>query len=78
MHNDTVYLLWHTDAYEDERLIGVYRTEEDALIAMDRTKEKPGFSDEGGRFEMAKYELNPNQFLRPLSCGLGLGFIPSH
>ena len=43
---DVVYLLWHTDAHGDEKLIGVYRTEADALAAIERIKVKPGFSDE--------------------------------
>lgn len=55
---DAVYLLWHTDAYDDDKLIGTYRTERDALAAIERVKSKPGFSDEGGRFECARYELN--------------------
>ena len=58
MSTDDVYLLWHTDASDDEKLIGVYKTEADANAAINRVKEKPGFSDEGGRFECAKYPLN--------------------
>ncbi len=69
MENEAVYLLWHTDAHEDEKLIGVYRTESDALAAIERVKEKPGFSDERGDFEVAKYELNQDHwtegFVRP-------------
>jgi len=53
-----VYLAWHTDARGDEKLIGVYRTEEDALAAFERVKAKRGFSDEGGEFECVRYELN--------------------
>jgi hypothetical protein len=58
MSADVVYILWHTDAHEDEKLVGVYRTQEDALAAIERTKRKPGFSDVGGKFESCKYELN--------------------
>jgi hypothetical protein len=58
MSIDFVYVLSHIDAYEDEKLIGVYRREEDALAAIERTKGKPGFSEEGGRFITDKYELN--------------------
>ena len=69
MQNDVVYLLWHTDTYEDEKLIGVYRTESDALATMERTRGKPGFSDKGGRFEVAEYKLNHDHwtegFVRP-------------
>ena len=53
-----VFLLWHTDNYDDEKLIGVYETEEQATSAITRLKDKPGFSEPGGKFEVAKYELN--------------------
>ena len=53
-----VYLLWHTDSHGDEKLIGVYETEEQATSAITRIKDKPGFSNTGGDFEIAKYELN--------------------
>ena len=58
MSNETVFLLWHTDRDEDFKLIGVYRTEEDAIAAKERVKDKPGFSEEGGEFEIVPYELN--------------------
>ena len=58
MLTDFVFLLWHTDAFDDEKLIGVYRTEQDALAAIERVRGKPGFSEEGGTFESCKYELN--------------------
>ena len=35
MSIDVVYLLWHTDAHGDEKLIGVYRTEADAHSALE-------------------------------------------
>ena len=70
MTTDLVYLLWHTDAYEDDKLIGVYRTEEDALAAIERAKKQPGFSEDGGKFECAKYKLNEDHwtegFYRPV------------
>jgi len=53
----TVYLLWHTDSYGDEKLIGAYATRSDASLAIERVKDKPGFS-QGGAFEIAEYELN--------------------
>jgi hypothetical protein len=53
----TVYLLWHTDSSGDEKLIGVYATRLDASLAIERLKDKPGFS-QGGAFEIAEYELN--------------------
>ena len=51
-----MYLLWHTDSFGDEKLIGVYRKKTDASSAIQRVKDKPGFSDEGGRFEVAENE----------------------
>jgi len=57
-----VYLLWHTDSYGDEKLIGVYATRSDASLAIERVKDKPGFS-EGGEFEIAEYELNKDHWV---------------
>jgi len=56
-----VHLLWHTDSYGDEKLIGVYATRSDASSALERVKDKPGFS-EGGTFEIAEYELNKDHW----------------
>ena len=58
VRNEVVYLLWHTDADNDEKLIGVYRTNADALAAIEGTKDKPGFVNAGGRFEVAEYRMN--------------------
>jgi hypothetical protein len=60
--NESVNLLWHTDANDDEKLIGVYRTKADALAAIERVKSKPGFAEEGGRFEIAEYALNEDHW----------------
>jgi len=57
----TVYLLWHTDSFGDEKLIGVYATRSEATFAIGRVKDKPGFS-EGGEFEIAEYELNKDHW----------------
>jgi hypothetical protein len=69
MSLEKVFLLWHTDRFENEILIGVYRTKEDAKGAIDRVKDKPGFSEEVGEFETAEYELNKDHwtkgFIRP-------------
>jgi hypothetical protein len=67
MAADFAYLLWHVDAHEDEKLIGVYRTKKDALAAIERVKGKPGFSDEGGKFECAKYQLNQDHWTEGFS-----------
>jgi hypothetical protein len=62
MSTDSVYLLWHIDEFDDEKLIGVYRTEGDADAAIKRVKEMPGFMHEGGKFQCAKYELDQDHW----------------
>jgi hypothetical protein len=62
MLDEAVHLLWHTDMRGDEKLIGVYRTVTDAQAAVERIKKKPGFSDEGGMFEVAEYRLNQDHW----------------
>jgi hypothetical protein len=57
-----VYLLWHTDQFGDEKLIGVYERKSDASAAIERIKFKPGFSEEGGTFEIACYRLNKDHW----------------
>ncbi len=58
----TVYLLWHTDSYGDEKLIGVYATKSDASSAIERVMNKPGFS-EGGAFGIAEYKFNEDHWI---------------
>ena len=58
---DAVTLLWHVSGpsdREDELLIGVYRSTEDAHAAIERLKTKPGFADTPDGFHTARYELN--------------------
>ncbi len=58
----SVFLLWYVHApdteNEDELLIGVYSTEDEANAAIDRLKGKPGFTDAPSGFQIACYELN--------------------
>lgn len=62
--SNSVFLLWHVcrvnddEDEEDEKLIGVYRTEEDAKAAIARLIDKPGFIDTQDGFQYHKYELN--------------------
>jgi homoserine kinase type II len=58
-----VYLLWHTDSSGDEKLIGVYEKRSDASSAIARMKHKPGFSAQGGAFEIVSYELNKDHWI---------------
>lgn len=58
---DSVYILWHVheiSGREDEKLIGVYRSEEDANAAIERLKNKPGFKDTQEGFAIHNYALN--------------------
>jgi hypothetical protein len=55
---DKVYLLWHSrptvDDEEDLKFIGVYATENDAMAAQVRLKDKPGFSNYPEGFQIAE------------------------
>jgi hypothetical protein len=63
---NSVWLLWfvhNRDAEgEDELLLGVYRTEQDAKAAIDRLATKRGFVDEPSGFEICEYELNKDHW----------------
>lgn len=58
---ETVYLLWfeqeHEEGEDTELLIGVYRTEGDALAAKERLKNQPGFREYPTGFITAPYEI---------------------
>lgn len=62
----SVYLLWHTDTTGDEKLVGVYEKRANASSAINRMKAKPGFSEKGGAFEIASYQLNKDQWATAL------------
>ncbi|MCR5872637.1 MULTISPECIES: hypothetical protein [unclassified Sphingomonas] len=57
-----VYLLHHIredDEYgDDAKLIGVYRSEASAKLAIDRLSSQPGFRDYPAGFEIGKYALD--------------------
>ncbi len=58
---DSVYLLWHVHTLEgrdDEKLIGAYRTRQDAEAAIERLRNKPGFKETSNGFSIDKYVLN--------------------
>jgi hypothetical protein len=63
---DRVFLLWHVhkiaDDNEDEKLIGVYRTETDAKAAIVRLQDKPGFVQCREGFLVEWYELNKDHW----------------
>jgi hypothetical protein len=59
---DSVFLLWYVQAPdtadEDELLIGVYSAEEEARMAIERLKDKPGFVDAPSGFQIHPYRVN--------------------
>ena len=58
---DSVFLLWYMreiDGSEDELLIGVYTTEDEAKRAIDRLKNSKGFAGDPAGFQIHKYPLN--------------------
>ena len=59
---NSVFLLWYVrapdSADEDELLIGVYSTEEQARGAIERLKSKPGFVKSRDGFQIHPYEIN--------------------
>jgi hypothetical protein len=61
-----VYLLWHshpTGGHENnEKLIGVYSTEDAAKSAQNRTSEKPGFASCTEGFEIVKYRIGEDHW----------------
>ena len=48
----------HVHGDEDEKLIGVYSTRENAEAATKRVAGKPGFADQPEGFEICPYELD--------------------
>ena len=62
---NSVYILWHVhnvDSRDDEKLIGIYRSEEDAKAAIERLKVKPGFKETQDGFSIHKYSLNQDSW----------------
>jgi len=58
---EQVFLLWHVVervGADDEKLIGVYRAEAGAKAAIERLRDKPGFTDFRDGFLIDPYELD--------------------
>lgn len=59
---ESVFILWYIQDEgldtEDELLIGVYSTEEEATAAISRLKDKPGFIRAPSGFQIHQYKLN--------------------
>jgi hypothetical protein len=57
---NSVFLVWHTHEVggeSDEKLVGAYRTREDAKAAINRLSDKPGFRDTLEGFEITEYVI---------------------
>ncbi len=62
----SVFILWHIHEFggeSDEKLIGVYETQDDAESAIARLSEKPGFKDTSHGFEICEYELGKDHWI---------------
>lgn len=58
-----VYLVWHTNPLnDDEKLIGVYSSDERARDVIQRYLDKPGFKDSPEGFEIAPYDLDKDEW----------------
>lgn len=61
-----VFLLWHThempDGEEDDKLIGVYASAEDAEAAKLRALPRPGFRDHPEGFQISRYTVGEDQW----------------
>jgi hypothetical protein len=60
-----VYLMWHWRKPQDNgdaKLIGVYRTEDDARGAINRLRDQPGCRHFPDDFLIEKYELNKDHW----------------
>jgi len=58
---DSVFLLWYVrevNGDEDELLIGVYSSEQEARSAIERLKSRPGFLDNPEGFQIHPRNLN--------------------
>lgn len=69
----TVFILWHIHHRaddDDEKLIGVYSSEQKAQSAITRLQDMPGFRDPDGEFEIHEYQLDKD--------GWTEGFVTIH
>ena len=62
----SVFILHHIHNYfedeEDVKLIGAYASNEEAKIAIERLRNKPGFKDDLLGFEISEYELGKDHW----------------
>lgn len=56
-----VYMLWHVyerDDRDEQKFIGAYSTEDEAIAAVERLRNKPGFRDYPRGFQIHEVTLN--------------------
>jgi hypothetical protein len=61
----SVFLLWHTHnngSESEEKLIGVYKSCEDAKSGIKRLSSKPGFRDARQGFEITEYVVGKDHW----------------
>jgi len=68
----SVHLLWHVHN-EDEKLIGVYATNADAVAAKERLTQKPGFANMPEGFQIDEYEVNQAHWIEGYVTGSPTG-----
>lgn len=63
---DTVYILWHTHPTganeNNEKLIGVYESEQNAMAAQSRLLLMPGFCSYPEGFEINEYQIGKDHW----------------
>jgi hypothetical protein len=62
---ENVYILFHSydnNDCEETKTIGVYNTEETALLVIEEYKKLPGFMNYPNDFHISKYKLNENNW----------------
>ena len=60
-----VFLLWHvheTQPCDDEKLIGVYESQDAVQAAVERLRVQPGFRDTPEGFKIDRYEINKDHW----------------
>lgn len=65
-HLTSVYLLWHTRVDgddEDDKLLGVFSSQENAEEAKQNALTKAGFKDYPDGFCIVEYEINKQEWL---------------
>lgn len=64
--HEQVFLLWHVhdlgNGHDDEKLIGVYRTEDEAKAAIKRLCTQPGFVDAPSGFQICAYRVDEDHW----------------